>query len=51
MSVASLARDTGGELAPTGRLAEFAASLRGDSLPVDLRTALGELFLDYIRVA
>ena len=51
MSVASLARDAGGELAPTRRLAEFAASLRGDRLPMDIRTALGELFLDYIRVA
>jgi 2-methylcitrate dehydratase PrpD len=37
--------------APTLALAQFAASLRGDALPGDVRTTLGELFLDYVRVA
>ncbi len=32
-------------------LAQFAASLQGDALPTDIRTRLGELFLDYVRVA
>ena len=37
--------------APTFALGQFAASLQGDSLPGDVKTTLGELFLDYIRVA
>jgi 2-methylcitrate dehydratase PrpD len=37
--------------APTFRLGQFAASLQGDALPRDIKTTLGELFLDYIRVA
>jgi 2-methylcitrate dehydratase PrpD len=37
--------------APTLALGQFAASLQGDSLPGDVKTTLGELFLDYIRVA
>ena len=32
-------------------LAQFAASLQGDALPPDIRTTLGELLLDYVRVA
>jgi 2-methylcitrate dehydratase PrpD len=32
-------------------LAQFAASLQGDALPPDISTRLGELFLDYMRVA
>jgi 2-methylcitrate dehydratase PrpD len=38
-------------LAPTFALGQFAASLQGDSLPGDVKTTLGELFLDYVRVA
>jgi 2-methylcitrate dehydratase PrpD len=37
--------------APTLGLAQFAASLRGDALPRDIKVTLGELFLDYVRVA
>src|SRR6202023_590446 len=37
--------------APTFALGQFAASLQGDRLPGDVKTTLGELFLDYIRVA
>jgi 2-methylcitrate dehydratase PrpD len=37
--------------APTIALGQFAASLQGDSLPGDVKTTLGELFLDYVRVA
>jgi len=37
--------------AATFRLAQFAAALQGDGLPRDIRTTLGELFLDYVRVA
>jgi 2-methylcitrate dehydratase PrpD len=37
--------------APTFGLAQFAASLQGDALPADIKTTLGELFLDYVRVA
>ena len=36
MSVATLPRDSTGELAPTRRLAEFAACLRSDGLPADI---------------
>ena len=32
-------------------LAQFAASLQGDALPPDIRATLGQLFLDYVRVA
>src|SRR5437867_1330656 len=49
MSLPDIARDAGAESVPTRRLAEFAASLRGDGLPTDIKTVLGELFLDYIR--
>ena len=35
----------------TLRLGQFAASLKGDALPRDIKTTLGELFLDYVRVA
>jgi 2-methylcitrate dehydratase PrpD len=38
-------------LAPTAALAAFAASLRGEQLPSDIRRTVGELFLDYLRVA
>jgi 2-methylcitrate dehydratase PrpD len=44
-------KPTSGAAAPTFRLAQFAASLQGDALPPDIKTALGELFLDYVRVA
>jgi 2-methylcitrate dehydratase PrpD len=37
--------------APTFALGRFAAALAGDSLPGDVQTTLGELFLDYVRVA
>jgi 2-methylcitrate dehydratase PrpD len=37
--------------APTFALGQFAASLQGDRLPADVKTTLGELFLDYVRVA
>jgi 2-methylcitrate dehydratase PrpD len=37
--------------ATTLRLAQFAASLQGEALPSDIKTRLGELFLDYLRVA
>jgi 2-methylcitrate dehydratase PrpD len=37
--------------APTFRLGQFAASLRGDTLPRDIKITLGELLLDYVRVA
>src|SRR5579883_2803324 len=37
--------------APTLRLAEFAAGLTGAALPNDIKQRLGELFLDYLRVA
>jgi 2-methylcitrate dehydratase PrpD len=37
--------------ATTLALARFAASLQGDALPPEIRTTLGELFLDYVRVA
>jgi 2-methylcitrate dehydratase PrpD len=40
-----------GTAAPTLMLAQFAASLQGDALPPDIRTTLGELLLDYVRVA
>ena len=36
---------------PTAELAAFAASLRGEELPDDVTWMLGELFLDYLRVA
>ncbi len=36
---------------PTRALADFAASLRGDDLPAPIVDALGDLFLDYLRVA
>jgi 2-methylcitrate dehydratase PrpD len=41
----------GAAAAPTFTLAQFAASLQGDTLPRDIKTTLGELFLDYVRVA
>jgi hypothetical protein len=45
MSLADLAHDAGAESAPTRRLAEFAASLRGDGLPTDIKTVLGDELL------
>ena len=44
-------RTGGAAAAPTFGLAQFAASLQGDALPPDIKTTLGELFLDYVRVA
>ena len=51
MSTGVPARKSGAASAPTFTLAQFAASLQGDALPADIRTTLGELFLDYVRVA
>jgi 2-methylcitrate dehydratase PrpD len=39
------------EAPTTLALAYFAASLQGDALPSDIQVKLGELFLDYLRVA
>ena len=50
MSVQPIGK-VGAAPAPTFRLGQFAASLRGDALPRDIKTTLGELFLDYVRVA
>lgn len=36
---------------PTLRLAEFGAGLTGQALPGDIKTRLGDLLLDYLRVA
>ena len=41
----------GAAAAPTFALAQFAASLQGDALPGGIQSTLGELFLDYVRVA
>jgi 2-methylcitrate dehydratase PrpD len=38
-------------LPPTKALATFAASLRGEDLPSRIVASLGDLFLDYLRVA
>jgi 2-methylcitrate dehydratase PrpD len=51
MSVPAQAPNGGAAPGPTFRLAQFAASLQGDALPRGIKTALGELFLDYVRVA
>ena len=51
MSVPAHARKDDAAPAPTLGLAQFAASLRGDALPPDVKSALGDLFLDYVRVA
>ncbi len=37
--------------APTMALAAFAARQRGEDLPVGVRNALGDLFLDFLRIA
>jgi 2-methylcitrate dehydratase PrpD len=37
--------------APTKKLSSFAAALRGVDLPTSVTNALGDLFLDYLRVA
>jgi 2-methylcitrate dehydratase PrpD len=47
VAVASADAATG----PTLALAQFAAGLRGEVLPADIQVKLGELFLDYLRVA
>ena len=41
----------GATTAPTFALAQFAASLTGQALPSDIKAKLGELLLDYVRVA
>jgi 2-methylcitrate dehydratase PrpD len=41
----------GAATGPTLELAQFAASLTGDALPRDVKVKLGELLLDYVRVA
>jgi 2-methylcitrate dehydratase PrpD len=51
VSVPAQMSKVGAAPAPTFRLGQFAASLQGDTLPSDVKTALGELFLDYVRVA
>jgi len=51
VSVAAPIIRAGAAAAPTLALAQFAASLEGDALPSDIKAKLGELFLDYIRVA
>jgi 2-methylcitrate dehydratase PrpD len=37
--------------APTREIASFAAQLKGDALPADVIVTLGDLVLDYLRVA
>jgi len=51
MSKAAPAGKVGDTGAPTLALAQFAASLKGDALPRDVQVMLGELLLDYLRVA
>ncbi len=59
MSIAGLAAEAAGAQpstksptkSPTLALADFAASLRGGDLPARVADALGDLFLDYLRVA
>ncbi len=59
MSIAELVGAAGAQPAatkpptksPTLALADFAASLRGEDLPARVASALGDLFLDYLRVA
>jgi 2-methylcitrate dehydratase PrpD len=51
VSFSTPTRKSGATAAPTFTLAQFAASLQGDALPPDIRATLGELFLDYVRVA
>jgi 2-methylcitrate dehydratase PrpD len=51
VSVTAPIAAVGAAAAPTFALAQFAASLKGDALPTDIKVMLGELFLDYIRVA
>ena len=51
MSFSTPTRKSGATAAPTFTLAQFAASLQGDALAPDIRATLGELFLDYVRVA
>ena len=51
MSLSVSTQTRGAAAAPTLGLARFAASLQGDALPPDIKTTLGELFLDYLRVA
>jgi hypothetical protein len=43
MNVTTPADSSSGETAPTRRLAGFAALIRGDSLPADIKIKLGEL--------
>src|SRR5947209_14881486 len=51
MTAPASAARAGAAGAPTLALSQFAASLAGDALPADVKTILGELFLDYLRVA
>jgi 2-methylcitrate dehydratase PrpD len=51
VSFSTPTRKSGATAAPTFTLAQFAASLQGDALAPDIRATLGELFLDYVRVA
>ena len=55
MNVSELAEGAAGAQSltksPTSALADFAASLRGEDLPAHVVDALGDLFLDYLRVA
>jgi len=51
VSCSTPTRKSGATAAPTFTLAQFAASLQGDALAPDIRATLGDLFLDYVRVA
>ena len=51
MTIRAPVQHVGAAATPTFALAQFAASLRGDDLPGDIKATLGDLFLDYVRVA
>jgi 2-methylcitrate dehydratase PrpD len=51
MSMPAPAASLGDAPAVTLALARFAADLKGDALPADIKAKLGEFFLDYVRVA
>lgn len=46
-----MAQDLTDSKSPTLALATFATEVRGERLPKEVRVKLGELFLDYVRVA
>jgi 2-methylcitrate dehydratase PrpD len=51
VSISTPTRKSCAAAAATFTLAQFAASLQGDELPPDIKATLGQLFLDYVRVA